>query len=263
MTQAQDWHRVNPAPQKETEKIHATVEVSEGELAVGGGRVGGQDQRQEERCPSCAFPHDLDSYRDYAEMDATGEWEFVKAGRLRAICFWKASHALGGSTLRRCSKCQGIHNGSLHYSIMPQDNREDNSVPIAAYNVDIQQLNLSPEHWASTPQRTDDSVRSKTPPHFDLHAVRVVEVLNRTNADYVDVNIIGDTNATSKHGGLGSEVELGTRPVESELDTKDGVLLMTADVNTCNLYPDSEDNDELNPSSKRWASAPQGTDNGI
>ena len=36
MTQAQDWYRVNPAPQKETEKIHATVEVSEGELAVGG-----------------------------------------------------------------------------------------------------------------------------------------------------------------------------------------------------------------------------------
>ena len=118
-TQARDRHRVKRTLREETEKIHATVEVSEGELAVGGGRVGGQDQRQEERCPSCAFPHDLDSCRDYAEMDATGEWEFVKAGRLRAICFWKASHALGGSTLRQCSTCQGVHNGSLHCSIMP------------------------------------------------------------------------------------------------------------------------------------------------
>ena len=152
---------------------------------------------------------------------------------------------------------------SSHYSIVPQDNLEDTSVPIAAYNAGVRRLDPPPKHRAFAPQRTDDSVRSKTPPHFDLHAVRVVEVLNRTNADYVDVNIIGDTNATSKRGGLGSEVELGTRPVESELDTKDGVLLMTAVVNTCNLYPDSEDNDELNLSSKRWASAPQGTGGGV
>ena len=35
-TQARDWHRVKRTLREETEKIHATVEVSEGELAVGG-----------------------------------------------------------------------------------------------------------------------------------------------------------------------------------------------------------------------------------
>ena len=53
----------------------------------GGGRVGGQDQRQEESCPSCTFPHGLNSYQDCAEMDVTGRWEFVKANRFRALCF--------------------------------------------------------------------------------------------------------------------------------------------------------------------------------
>ena len=169
-----------------------------------------------------------------------------------------------GQTHVRDGHRKNPHDGcSSHYSIVPQDNLQDVSVPIAAYNAGVRRLDPPPKHRAFAPQRTDDSVRSKAPPHFDLHAVRVVEVLNRTNADYVDVNIIGDTNATSKHGGLGSEVELGTRPVETNLDTKDGVLLMTADVNICNLYPDNEDNDELNPSSKRRASAPQGTDSGV
>ena len=71
---------------------------------------------------------------------------------------------------------------------MPQDNLEEISVPIASHNVGVRQLDPSPKHWASTPQRTDDGVCSEIPSHFDLRAAR--------------------------------DAEVETRPVEIELDTK-------------------------------------------
>ena len=102
----------------------------------------------------------------------------------------------------------------------------------------------------------------KLPPHFDSHDVRVVEVADKTNADFMDVNIIGDISDTSKHEELGEDTELGTQPIEIELDAEDGVLVLTADVNTLGLNPDNEDNDEPNLSSKHRVFTTQGNDNG-
>ena len=124
----------------------------------GGGRAGGQDQQREVSCPSCTFPHGLSSCPDFVKMDVTARWDFVRKHRLCALCLWRSSHTLDKCTFRKCGKCQGMHNRSLHYSVMPQDNLEENSVPVASHSVGVRQHDQSPKDWAWTSPELDDDV---------------------------------------------------------------------------------------------------------
>ena len=199
----------------------------------GGGRAGGQDQPRAVTCPSCSFPHSLSACPEFVKLDINARWRFVKEHRLCTLCLWKASHSLDQCTFRKCTKCQGMHNRSLHYSVMPQDNIEENSVPVASHNVGVHQHDQPPKEWPWTSPGCDDDAFSEIPAELEPHAVKSQENpgnrKSKTKATDVSVNMIGAVQRAERDDRSGEDIDPGLD------NTNQGVLLMTAQVDANGL----------------------------
>ena len=116
---------------------------------------------------------------------------------------------------------------------MPQDNLEENSVPVASHNVAVRLQDQSSNDKTGTSWEIEDGNCSEIPADLDLRAARVQEVPGSRNPDgkpgEVSVNMIGDTSNFKPDEGGDVNLELG--------DSNQGVLLMTAQVgaNSFNL----------------------------
>ena len=128
-----------------------------------------------------------------------------------------------------------MHNRALHYSVMPQDNLEENSVPVASHNVGVRQHDQPPKDWPWTSPGLDDDAFSEIPADLEPHTVKNQEIpgsrKSKAKATDVSVNMIGSIQDVGRDDRLEEDVD-------SKLDNMNhGVLLMTAlvDANGLNV----------------------------